>query len=143
MGPKLGLFLTPSYTTLRTTKTPSVIIDTDDPNYPLKFIYDGYKFTKIVEGTKDVEWVWQYTVLNNSNKGYTVSVTFKLMDVDNFVISSSSERIWVNPYSEDTIIGGSSFSIYDLKRVHDRTWSINYSSGNIIFPWEELGPKIF
>ena len=149
LGPKLGLFLTPSYTTLRTTKAPGVRINIDNPNYPLKFISDGYKFTKITEGegTKYVEWVWQYTVLNNSNKAHKVSVNFKLIDIDSFVISYSQENTWVSPYSEVTIRGKSSFSFYDLKRVYGRTWSIDYSSyyGEFILPGFPggLGPKTF
>ena len=52
LGPKLGWFLTPSYTTLRTTKAPEVGFETDIPNYPLEFISDGYKFTRIAEEKK-------------------------------------------------------------------------------------------
>lgn len=151
LGPRLGWFLTPSYTTLRTTKAPGVCIDTNRLNYPLKFISDGYKFTKITKETKDVSWVWQYTVLNNSKDGIEVSVTFKLIDVDNFVISSSSNREWVRPYSEVTIRGSNGFSIYDLKRVYNRTWSIDYYTtfygdyGKLVIPGLPggLGPKIF
>jgi len=147
LGPKLGLFLTPSYTTLRTTRAPGVRIDINTPTYPLKFVSDGYKFTKIIEGTKDVEWVWQYTALNNTNKRLYVLVVFKLIDVDSFVISSSSNHEWVNPYSEVTIRGGSSFSIYDLKRLYCRTWNIDYSYLGEIFILPGipggLGPKTF
>ncbi|GAH11084.1 unnamed protein product, partial [marine sediment metagenome] len=88
LGPKLGWFLTPSYTTLRTTKAPEVNIEIDIPNYPLEFISDGYKFTRITE-VKTVYWAWQFTVLNKSDKKCKITVTFKLMDDDGITINSS------------------------------------------------------
>lgn len=131
LGPRLGWFLTPSYTTLRVS-SPGTQINTDDPDYPLEFISDGYKFTSI---TKDrVNWVWQYTVLNKSDRKLKVSVTFKLMDKDNFIISSSyykgmfsvGENV-VDKNSDFKIKGEGNIPIYDLKRVHHRSWSLGYS----------------
>jgi len=87
-GPKLGWFLTPSYTTLRTTKAPEVNIETDIPNYPLEFISDGYKFVRIT-ATKNVNWIWQYTLLNKSEKKCKITVTFMLKDEDGNIINSS------------------------------------------------------
>jgi len=124
LGPRLGLFLTPAYTTLRVSKAPNTWIDTDDPNYPLEFISDGYKFTNIVK--KRVNWVWQCTLLNKSDNILGVTVTFKLIDKDNFIISSSIEENRVNKNSEITIEGASSIPLYELNRVYDRTWNINY-----------------
>jgi len=124
LGPRLGWFLTPYYTTLRVSKAPNIWIDTDDPDYPLEFISDGYKFTNIVE--KRVNWVWQYTVLNKSDETLRVTVTFKLIDKDNFVISSSEENKYANEHSEITIEGAGSIPIYELNRVYDRTWNINH-----------------
>jgi hypothetical protein len=124
LGTRLGWFLTPSYTTLRVSKAPNVWIDIDDPDYPLEFISDGYKFTNIVE--KRVNWVWQYIVLNKSDKKLRIAVEFKLKDRDNFIISSSTEEKYVEKHSEITIKGGNSIPIYELKRVYDRTWTINY-----------------
>ena len=124
LGPRLGWFLTPSYTTLRVSKAPNVWIDIDDPDYPLEFTSDGYKFTNIVE--KRVNWVWQYTVLNKSDKKLRIAVEFKLEDRDNFIISSSAEEKYVEKHSEITIKGGNSIPIYELNRVYDRTWTINY-----------------
>lgn len=124
LGPRLGWFLTPSYTTLRVSKAPNMWIDTDDPDYPLEFISDGYKFTNIVK--ERVNWVWQYTVLNKSDKFLKVTVTFKLKDKDNFIISSSAEEGYAGKHSEITIKGEDSIPIYDLKRVYDNTWLISY-----------------
>lgn len=124
LGPRLGWFLTPSYTTLRVSKAPDIWIDTDDPDYPLEFISDGYKFTNIVK--ERVNWVWQYTLLNKSDKFLTATVTFKLIDKDNFIISSSAEDKYVDKHSEITIKGEGSIPIYELKRVYGRTWSISY-----------------
>ena len=134
IGPKLGWFLTPSYTTLRTTKTPEANIETDIPNYPLEFISDGYKFTRITE-VKSVYWAWQYTVLNKSEKKCKITVTFKLIDDDDFIISSSVGYGEAAAGSTITIKGESSIPISDLRRVFGRAWKIvyekSYSSGFI------------
>jgi len=125
LGPRLGWFLTPSYTTLRVSKAPNIRIDTDDPDYPLEFISDGYKLTNIVK--ERVNWVWQYIVLNKSDKFLKVTVTFKLIDKDNFTISSSIGEGYADKHSEITIKGEDNIPIYDLKRVYDKTWNISYS----------------
>jgi len=134
LGPKLGWFLTPSYTTLRTTKAPEVGFETDIPNYPLEFISDGYKFTRITE-VKSVYWAWQFTVLNKSDKKCKITVTFKLKDDDGFTISSSAGYGEAMADSTITIRGEGSIPISDLRRVSDRTWNIvyekSYSSGFI------------
>jgi len=133
-GPKLGWFLTPSYTTLRTTKTPEVNIETDIPNYPLEFISDGYKFTRITE-VKSVYWAWQFTVLNKSEKKCKITVTFELIDDDGSTISSSAGYGEAAAGSTITIKGEGSIPISDLGRVSGRTWKIvyekSYSSGFI------------
>jgi len=134
LGPKLGWFLTPSYTTLRTTKAPEVNIEADIPNYPLEFISDGYKFTRITE-VKSVYWAWQFTVLNKSEKKCKITVTFKLIEDDGFTISSSAGYGEAMADSTITIRGESSIPISDLRRVSGRTWKIvyekSYSSGFI------------
>ena len=134
LGPKLGWFLTPSYTTLRTTKAPEVGFETDVPNYPLEFISDGYKFTRITE-VKSVYWAWQFTVLNKSDKKCKITITFKLIDDDGFAISSSVGYGEAMADSTITIRGEGSIPISDLRRVSDRTWNIvyekSYSSGFI------------
>jgi len=134
LGPKLGWFLTPSYTTLRTTKAPEVNIETDVPNYPLEFISDGYKFVRIT-ATKNVNWIWQFTVLNKSDKKCKITVTFKLKDDDGFTISSSAGYGEAMADSTITIRGEGSIPISDLRRVSGRTWNIvyekSYSSGFI------------
>ncbi|GAI96033.1 unnamed protein product [marine sediment metagenome] len=121
----MGWFLTPSYTTLRTTKAPEVNIETDIPNYPLEFISDGYKFTRITE-VKSVYWAWQFTVLNKSDKKCKITVTFKLIDDDGFTISSSVGYGEAMADSTVTIKGEGSIPISDLRRVSDRTWNIVY-----------------
>ena len=73
-----------------------------------------------------MNWVWQCTLLNKSDNILRVTVTFKLIDKDNFVISSSIEENSVNKCSEITIEGAGSIPIYELNRVYDRTWNINY-----------------
>lgn len=133
-GPKLGWFLTPSYTTLRTTEAPEVNIETDIPNYPLEFISDGYKFTRITE-VKSVYWAWQFTVLNKSDKKCKITVTFILKDEDDITISSSAGYGEAAAGSTITIKGEGSIPISDLRRVSGRTWKIvyekSYSSGFI------------
>ena len=128
LGPSLGTrlrwFLTPSYTELRISKAPNKWIDTDDPDYPLEFISDGYKFTNIVK--ERVNWVWQYTVLNKSDKKLEITVNFKLKDKDNFIISSSAEKGHADKHSEITIKGGDNIPIYELNRVYGSTWTISY-----------------
>jgi hypothetical protein len=123
-GPKLGLFLTPSYTNLKIRKAPNVRIDTDDPDYPLEFVSDGYKFTKISNGR--VYWVWQYTVHNKSKETHTVKVSFALTDSDSFEIDSSSNEGRVYPGKDATIRGASNFPSYDLRRVAKNSWKISY-----------------
>ncbi len=125
LGPKLGWFLTPSYTTLRTTKAPEVGFETNVPNYPLEFISDGYKFTKITE-VKSVYWVWQFTVLNKSNKKCKIMVTFKLIDDDGFTIGSSAGYGEAMEDSTITIGGEGSIPFCDLERVFNRAWEISY-----------------
>ena len=124
-GPKLGWFLTPSYTTLRTTKAPEVVFETNLPNYPLEFISDGYKFTRITE-VKSVYWDWQFTVLNKSNKECKIMVMFKLIDEDDFTISSSLGYGEAMADSTITIRGEGSIPFCDLKRVFNRAWEISY-----------------
>jgi len=124
LGPRLRWFLTPSYTELRVSKAPNKWIDTDDPDYPLEFISDGYKFTNIVK--ERVNWVWQYTVLNKSDKKLEITVNFKLKDKDNFIISSSAEKGHADKHSEITIKGGDNIPIYELNRVYGSTWTISY-----------------
>ena len=134
LGPKLGWFLTPSYTTLRTTNAPEVKIETDIPNYPLEFISDGYKFTRITE-VKSVYWAWQFTVLNKSDKKCKITVTFKLIDDESFTINYSVGYGEAMADSTVTIRGEGNISVCDLKRVFNRAWEIsyekNYSSGFI------------
>ena len=134
IGPKLGWFLTPAYTTLRTTKTPEANIETDIPNYPLEFISDGYKFTRITE-VKSVYWAWQFTVLNKSEKKCKITVTFELIDDDGSTISSSVGYGEAAAGSTITIKSESSIPISDLRRVSGRAWKIvyekSYSSGFI------------
>ena len=134
LGPKLGWFLTPSYTTLRTTKAPEVGFETDVPNYPLEFISDGYKFIRITE-VKSVYWAWQFTVLNKSDKKCKITVTFILKDEDDITISSSFGYGEATAGSTITIRGEGSIPISDLRRVSGRTWNIvyekSYSSGFI------------
>ena len=125
LGPKLGWFLTPSYTTLRTTNAPEVKIETDIPNYPLEFISDGYKFTRITE-VKSVYWAWQFTVLNKSDKKCKITVTFKLIDDEGFTINSSVGYGEAMADSTVTIRGEGNISVCDLKRVFNRAWEINY-----------------
>lgn len=125
LGPKLGWFLTPSYTTLRTTKAPEVGFETDIPNYPLEFISDGYKFTRITEA-KSVYWVWKFTVLNKSNKKCKIEVTFILKDEDDITISSSAGYGEAIADSTITIGGEGSIPISDLRRVSGRAWKIVY-----------------
>ena len=125
LGPKLGWFLTPSYTALRTTRSPEVGFETDVPNHPLEFISDGYKFTRITE-VKSVYWAWQFTVLNKSDKKCKITVTFKLIDDNGFTISSSIGYGEATADSTITIRGESSIPVYDLKRVFNRAWEINY-----------------
>jgi len=124
LGPRLRWFLTPSYTTLRVSKAPDTRIDTDDPDHPLEFISDGYKFTNIVK--ERVNWVWEYTVANKSDKNLKITVNFKLKDKDNFIISSSTEGGYADKHSEITIKGGDSIPTYELNRVYDSTWTISY-----------------
>lgn len=124
-GPKLGWFLTPSYTTLRTTKAPEVNIETDIPNYPLEFISDGYKFTRITE-VKSVYCAWQFTVLNKSEKECKITVTFILKDEDDITISSSAGYGEAMADSTITIRGEGSIPVYDLKKVFNRAWEISY-----------------
>jgi len=125
LGPEYGWFLTPSYTTFRTTKAPEVGFETNLPNYPLEFISDGYKFTRITE-EKNVYWVWQFTVLNKSNKRCKIMVTFKLIDENDSTISSSEGYGEAIADSTITIGGEGSIPISDLKRVSGRAWKIVY-----------------
>ncbi len=124
-GPRFGWFLTPSYTTLRVSTAPHRRIGTEDPDHPLEFISDGYKFTSIIKDR--VNWVWQYAVLNKSDKNLKITVTFKLEDKDNFIISSSVGSGNADKHSEITIKGEGNIPIYELKRVYDSTWTIGRS----------------
>jgi len=95
------------------------------PDYPLEFISDGYKFTRITE-VKSVYWAWQFTVLNKSDKKCKITVRFKLIDDDGFTIDSSVGYGEATADSIITIKGESSILVRDLKRVFNRAWEISY-----------------
>ena len=111
-------------------------IDSSDPDYPLKASGDGYKMIKVIkdydtEGehliTRDVvEWGWVYKVENISDEREYVTVTYKLIDEDGFVISTDSESDYVRAGETVSIRSTSTFLIDDLSRVNNSTWNIRH-----------------
>lgn len=113
-------------------------VDTNDPNYPLEIIEDGYKmiraFREEGEKIKDVEihtndkveWGWRYTVKNKSNKSLKVGVTYILKDIDYFNITSDYESVYINPGEIITIRSTSYMDFQNVTRVFYSGWTVEY-----------------
>ncbi|MFH1902129.1 MAG: hypothetical protein ABIK26_07750 [Candidatus Omnitrophota bacterium] len=106
-------------------------VDTDDPNYPLQIIADGYKmirvyriqakvFREIKQPPEDkVEWGWRMAVKNKSDKAVKVSVTYRLADKDDFTITSNSNYSseYIKPGEIKTIRETSTMDYEQVDRV--------------------------
>lgn len=114
-------------------------VDTDDPNYPLEIILDGYKMIRAYhEDTRNirnvefpakdkVEWGWKYTVKNKSNKRLRVTVNYILKDKDLFKITSDEDNEYVDPGETMTIRSTSFMDFQNVKRVFNSSWKVSYS----------------
>jgi hypothetical protein len=114
-------------------------VDSDDPNYPLEVLEDGYKMIRAyrVEARKiknidfparnEVEWGWKYTVKNKSSKKLRVTVTYILKDKDLFEITSDSESEYVDPNETITIRSTSNMNYDNINRISYSGWKISYS----------------
>jgi len=115
-------------------------VDTDDPNYPLEVIEDGFKMIKayrkekrIIDGNEIpeqdlVKWGWMFKVYNKSTKIINIKVIYFLKDKDGFDITSDEK--WKTIRAKDTLIIQEK-SLYDLnydevERINHSAWSISY-----------------
>jgi len=114
-------------------------VDTDDPNYPLEVIEDGYKMIRAyrtkamtIKGTKipatnEVEWGWKFTVKNKSKKDFNVTVEYILKDKDLFKVASDTKYSqYVKTGKIVTIQSTSTMSYERAKRVVGNGWEISY-----------------
>ncbi|MBL7068015.1 MAG: hypothetical protein ISS29_09230 [Candidatus Marinimicrobia bacterium] len=113
-------------------------VDTDDPNYPLEIIEDGYKIIRAYHkdaskigyvefpAKDEVEWGWKSTVRNKSNKRLKVTVTYILKDKDRFTITSDKDYEYADPGDTVTIRSTSSMNFQNVKRVYSSSGSISY-----------------
>jgi hypothetical protein len=98
-------------------------IGIEDDNYPIVVLRDGYKAIKIA-GDK-VLMGWQYEALNTSNiKSYIVSIDYKLVDNDGFIINESSSANNVKPYKIINIKQTTLVSCDDYNKITGALWSI-------------------
>ncbi len=114
-------------------------VDTSDPAYPLKVLSDGYKMISVskVPAYKDknnnvvrhsyfkVEWGWQLTVKNISEKDLTVTVNYRLMDADAFELAKSYDYQRVSAGATVTIQTTSTMDHDRLNRLAQSGWNIS------------------
>lgn len=117
-------------------------VDTDNPEYPLEVIEDGFKMIRAYkqEGRKYkgseipavnlVEWGWKFTVKNKSKKDLYVDVTYKLKDKDGFEVTSSfvgyATGTWVKAGDIEILKGTSTMNYNGAKRIVGSSWNISY-----------------
>lgn len=115
-------------------------ISTDDPDYPLEFVEDCYKFSRFYEETainrksgetlykkEKAEWLWKYKVKNKSNNLLKVSVIYKLKDKDDFVLAETYSNNNA-PSNDDVVLSGKIVMDKDLaKKVAYSGWEITYA----------------
>jgi hypothetical protein len=114
-------------------------VDTDDPNYPLEVLSDGYKMIRAyrteareVKGTKipaedRVEWGWKMTIKNKSIRKIKVYVEYILKDQDGFKVAYGNTNI-----EETVVYAGDTITIQEkttmpyenVNRVSTSGWTI-------------------
>ncbi|MDP8208270.1 MAG: hypothetical protein P9L92_16510 [Candidatus Electryonea clarkiae] len=117
----------------------SATINSDDPNYPLEHIEDSYRLVRAYRTSKQkygngyvenaenlIDWRWKYEVRNKSDKLLYVTVTYKLVDKEGFLITSSVSSDYVKPFSTTIIKRESNMEFRNSKLLYSRHWSIGY-----------------
>lgn len=118
------------------------VIDSNDPNFPLKCIGDGFKVieeykTKPVKRNGNeypskhlVKWGWKYKLKNVSNNNLKVKVIYILEDKDGFTLDKHELYYelcpYVGPGETKTIQKTSNMNYKDALKVDDRSWKISY-----------------
>ena len=99
-------------------------IGTEETNYPIVVLRDGYKAIKL-NGDK-VLVGWKYELLNTSPiDNYNVSITYQLKDKDDFQISESSASEIVRSGQVSTIQTTTLIPYEDFTRVSGSGWSVH------------------
>jgi len=122
-------------------KTYNRNVDSDDPDYPLEIIEDGFKIIRIyktpaikkngieIPEIKHVEWGWKYVVKNKHPfTRKKVSVTYILKDADGFEITSDDGYVYINPGETETIQKTATLNYDNLERVSYSGWTVTHSS---------------
>lgn len=130
-APRFGI-LSPLDMRWRETSAPDVRIDTDDEDYPVEFVSDGYRFYDIVElengELKFARWEWKYVVENVSDEVLSVEVSFLLLDEIGTTLDSDTEDTdlrGISPGEKEVIRGKSHLPLRHLRKVEDRSWQIS------------------
>ncbi len=116
-------------------------IDTNDPDYPLEFVKDCYKFITVIDipvknakghitSKKKARWEWKYIVKNKSPKLVIISFKYYLCDVDDFKLAeglnnNSIRHIGISP-SETIQLEGTIFTPPEIvEKVDHSSWNIS------------------
>lgn len=121
-------------------------VDTDDPNYPVEVMEDGYKMirafsdeAKKVQGPGNyagnkVEWGWKISFRNKSQVTVLVNVVYKLKDKDGFDVVIDKCSDYVKEGKTATIQNTSYIDYENAERVKSSIWSLTYEKRQIPNP---------
>jgi hypothetical protein len=127
-------------------KTSKRNVDTDDPNYPLEVMEDGYKMirafsdeAKKVQGPGNytgnkVEWGWKISFRNKSQITLLVNVFYRLKDKDGFDVVTDKCSEYVKAGKTATIQNTSYMDYDNAERVKSSIWSLTYEKRQIPNP---------
>jgi len=113
-------------------------VDTDDPNYPVDVMEDGYKMirafsdeAKKVQGPGNyaenkVEWGWKISFRNKSQVTLLVNVIYRLKDKDGFDVVTDKSSEYVHAGKTATIQNTSYMDYDNAERVKSSIWSLTY-----------------
>ena len=94
-----------------------------DQYYPVVCLRTGYKIIR----NDGVSFLlgWKYDLINCSNNGRDIKVTYKLLDEDDFIIAEGIGTKYVKAKSVDTVQDTFVLSKKDYDRIFTSTWNIN------------------
>jgi len=116
-------------------------VDTDDPNYPLEVIEDGYKMIRLYQtlprktNTTEIpaewmiEWGWLIKVKNKSPRDVRVTVSYILEDKDQFELDNRTNENhpkYIKAGDTETIRETSNMGYHNAQRVAQSRWRITY-----------------
>ncbi|WP_299202503.1 hypothetical protein [uncultured Amphritea sp.] len=94
--------------------------------YPLVVLQTSYKIIKL--GAEKALVGWKYEVINTSPlTEYTVTVNYKIEDLDGFVIGEGTGESYVTPESYGSIQGTVLIDKNDVERLSNSSWLVGLS----------------